>query len=256
MKTLASMALLALFTTACALTGPPPQQESPQDSISAAGPSQIEMKSGYFTMGCDAAGTEWPPPCQERSTPAHRVFVAGFMIDRTEVTQDAYQSVTKSNPSYLKLPNHPVERVTWTEADRYCHQIGKRLPTEAEWEYAARSAGASAGGTYGDLPLIAWYDTTSGTGHHGGGLGHHTVATKQPNSMGINDMIGNVWEWTADWYDLYPDNNGDKPEPKTLKVLRGGSFNNDWTNVTLSVRWPMPPTFSGEQAGFRCAQHK
>ena len=121
------------------------------------------------------------------------------------MTQQAYQRVTGQNPSDFKGANLPVETVSWDEAQSYCQAIGGRLPTEAEWEYAARAG--STGARYGDLDQIAWY-----SGNSGGKT--HEVGQKQANAWGLFDMLGNVWQWTADWY-----------AQGQSRALRGGAWN-------------------------------
>jgi hypothetical protein len=107
------------------------------------------------------------------------------------VTQQAYQRVTGQNPSNLKGANLPVENVNWDEAQAYCAAIGGRLPTEAEWEYAARAGSTAA--RYGNLDEIAWH-----SGNSGGRT--HEVGQKLANAFGLFDMLGDVWQWTANWY--------------------------------------------------------
>ena len=115
----------------------------------------------------------------------------GFWLGQTEVTQTAYEKSVGHELFPFKGPQHPVEGVNWYEARQYCEAAGGRLPTEAEWEYAARACSIDA--RYGVLDAIAWYSSNSGSQTH-------PVRQKQPNSWGLYDMLGNVKEWVADWY--------------------------------------------------------
>jgi formylglycine-generating enzyme required for sulfatase activity len=142
----------------------------------------VYIRPGEFRMGCVA-------DC-EGDDQAHPVRITkGFWIGQTEVTQAAYKRVMKgADPSHFKGDNRPVETVNWNEAEAYCRAVDMRLPTEAEWEYAARAA--TTGERYGEIDRIAVYGTTSTA----------TVGSKLPNAWGLYDMLGNVWEWTNDWY--------------------------------------------------------
>ncbi len=136
-----------------------------------------------------------------------------------------------SNPSHFKGAQLPVESVDWNQAAEYCRRVGGRLPTEKEWEYAARAG--STGARYGALDAVAW---------HGGNSGNttHPVGQKQANAWGLYDMLGNVWEWTADDYN------------SERKVLRGGSWSVIIRYVRVSFRDGLMPALSDVNAGFRC----
>jgi formylglycine-generating enzyme required for sulfatase activity len=201
----------------------------------------LYIRPGEFRMGCVA-------DCRADDQ-AHSVRITkGFWIGQTEVTQAAYKRVMKgADPSHFKGDNKPVETVNWNEADAYCRAVGMRLPTEAEWEYAAR-AGA-AGERYGEIDRIAVSGTT----------GTATVGSKLPNAWGLYDMLGNVWEWTNDWYGAGyyktlpaatdPQGPGDGP----YKVLRGGAWNVNPQFVRLSDRDRLEPALRDNGIGFRCA---
>ena len=157
----------------------------------------------------------------------------GFWMAQTHVTQQAYQRVAGKNPSSFKDYYLPVEAVSWNEADTYCRAIGGRLPTEREWEYAAR--GGTTGETYGDLNEIAWYSENSD-------FKTHAVAQKKPNAFGLYDMLGNVWQWMDDWSD----------SNKKYKSLRGGSWDNYPELVRVSFRLRFAPDVRLNYIGFRC----
>ena len=135
----------------------------------------------------------------------------------------------RANPTTFKGDNLPVDSVTWNQADAYCRAVEMRLPTEAEWEYAARAGTTKE--RYGDIDKIAVVDTASTA----------TVGSKLPNAWGLFDMLGNVWEWTNDWYDkdYYKNSpNHDPPGPSSAdtKVVRGGSWDGDPEFVRVSDR--------------------
>jgi formylglycine-generating enzyme required for sulfatase activity len=189
----------------------------------------VWIPPGKFTMGCSPGDNE----CYPHENPPREVTIAqGFWMGQTPVTQRAYERVIGTNPSRFKGSDRPVETVTWMEAEQYCKAIGMRLPTEAEWEYAARGGINQA--RYGNLSDIAWFSENSGGKPH-------DVKQLQPNAYGLYDMLGNVWEWTASWYE----------EGKT-KALRGGSWDNDPRNVRVSGRDRVVPANRVLNIGFRC----
>ncbi len=168
------------------------------------------------------------------------MVVNKFFIDQYEVTQAEFERVIGNNPSYFKGSNLPVDSVTWNEADQYCKKVGKRLPTEWEWEKAAKGGSNSiyAWGDNGDLAgEYAW------TGEDPGQR-THPVGQKKPNGYGLYDMAGNVWEWTASDYD----NSG-----KT-KVLRGGSWSGPRYDTRPASRYYSVPGDRIRNIGFRCSQ--
>ena len=157
----------------------------------------------------------------------------GFWLSDHEVTQSEYRSVMGFNPSFFKGDlNRPVETVSWDDAVRYCQKLTEReraaglitaqeayrLPTEAEWEYAARAGTTEA--RHGELDAIAWWSGNSGNQTR-------PVKQKAPNAWGLYDMIGNVWEWCSDWYGAYPTGNVTDPTGPgsgTDRVDRGGGW--------------------------------
>lgn len=204
----------------------------------------IWISPGTFLMGCSETDSE----CDVHEKPAHRVTISkGFWIGQTLVTQEAYQKVTGKEPSYFKGAKFPADSVNWEEAQTYCQATGMRLPTEAEWEYAAR-AGSKAS-RYGEVGQVAWYGVNSEDKTH-------DVMQKQPNAWGLYDMLGEVWEWAADWYAAYGTENVTDPhgpESGKIRVLRGGSWGNGPAFVRASARSGNEPENRSNVVGFRCA---
>jgi len=168
----------------------------------------------------------------EGEHPVHEVDLDGFWFGRYPVTQTEWSHIMGSNPSSSKKGNHyPVENISWSDIREFIEKLNTddtatfRLPTEAEWEYAARSGGRDekyAGGS--DVDRVAWY-----VGNSGGHI--HPLGRKAPNSLGLCDMSGNVMEWWEDWYkdDFYSNSNEMNPvctdNHSGLRVMRGGSWN-------------------------------
>jgi formylglycine-generating enzyme required for sulfatase activity len=191
-------------------------------------------------MGCSPGDAE----CYDDEKPQQPgVQVLGFWLGKTDVTQAAWNKVgIAANPSHFKGDDLPVESVDWNQATAYCKAIGGRLPSEKEWEYAARAG--TPGPRYGAINEIAWYD---------GNSGHttHPVGTKLPNAFGLYDMLGNVDQWTSSDWAPYPGGTADKCDG--CKVLRGGSWNGSITGVVrASFRNGDVPTYRYYNIGFRC----
>lgn len=203
----------------------------------------VWIPPGNFQMGCSPGDTH----CDTDEKPVHEVTISkGFWLGQTDVTQAAWKRVMHSDPSYFKGDELPVEQVDWSEATKYCETAGGRLPTEAEWEYAARAGSTSA--RYGELDSIAWYDGNSFSKTH-------PVGTKQPNQFGLYDMLGNVWQWVADDYGPYKGDSQTDPLVKldgSKKVLRGGSWVYIPQFVRASNRVRLGPTYRYVDLGFRC----
>jgi formylglycine-generating enzyme required for sulfatase activity len=180
-------------------------------------PGMVYVAGGTFQMGSNSESDE---------KPIHTVTVSSFYMDKTEVTQAEYRKVMGKNPSnFSGCDDCPVEKVSWHDANAYAQKVGKRLPTEAEWEYAARGGNKSKGYTYSggnNLDAVGCYLLNSGSKTH-------PVAQKQPNELGLYDMSGNVLEWCSDWYDKgyysrSPQNDPQGPNSGKYRVLRGGSW--------------------------------
>lgn len=230
----------------------------------------IWIPAGTFTMGCSPDDNE----CFADEKPPHDVTISkGFWIGQTLVTQVAYKRVMSANPSRFKGEQLPVEMVSWADAQSYCQHVGMRLPTEAEWEYAARAGSTKS--RYGDLEAIAWYASNSGPERIDGtelyqrdpknyednliskGNRTHAVAEKQPNAWKLYDMLGNVWEWTADWFEKTYYSASDSRDPAgppsgTDRVLRGGAWDDNARNTRLSNRYSLPPDSRKFYVSFRC----
>jgi formylglycine-generating enzyme required for sulfatase activity len=234
-----------LFANCLTAQAPPPvsTRVNPKDGL-----TYVWIPPGTFMMGCSPGDSE----CYDNEKPSHRVTITkGFWMGQTEVTQAAYERVMQGDPEFLffKGASLPVETITWDEAGAYCKAVGKRLPTEAEWEYAAR--GGSSEVRYGALDAVAWYDKNSSRKTH-------PVGRKQANGYGLYDMLGNVWEWVEDWYDekyyaSSPASDPKGPSSGKLRVLRGGSFYNNPRNLRASYRIRSVPVNQYINFGFRCA---
>jgi formylglycine-generating enzyme required for sulfatase activity len=187
----------------------------------------VWIPPGKFMMG----SPETEPERQPDETQHEVLLGSGFWLSDHEVTQAEYQAVIGSNPSNFKGDTLPVEQVSWDDAVLYCQKLTEReraagritaqqayrLPTEAEWEYAARAG--TTGAQYGELGAIAWWAGNSGGSTHG-------VKQKLANAWGLYDMLGNVWEWCGDWYGEYPSGPTGNPIGSVSgsnRVLRGGS---------------------------------
>jgi formylglycine-generating enzyme required for sulfatase activity len=184
--------------------------------------------------------------------PQHKVKVKSFYMATTEVTQGQWYEVMGNNPAKFKtgVASMPVERVSWYDAMEFVKKLNKkektnkyRLPTEEEWEYAAR-AGAKGKWCFGDseskLSEYAWYDSSK----------THPVAKKKPNCWGLYDMHGNVWEWTSSWYSDSSSKSG------KYKVLRGDSYSNLASITRSSYRSDNSGVFRYINYGFRLARTK
>lgn len=208
-------------------------------------------------MGCGS----WASDCYEEEKPSHTVRVDGFWMGKFEVTQGQWKKVMGNNPSRLKKgDNYPVESVSWTDAKKFTSKLNAigstkfRLPTEAEWEYAARSGGKPekyAGGD--DVDRVAWYDSNSGKSTH-------PVGTKAPNGLGLYDMSGNVWEWCEDVYsgNAYSAHSRDNPlyttSERTARVTRGGAWRGGSRFVRTTSRNDNAPGTGSFIVGLRLAR--
>ena len=212
----------------------------------------IAVEGGIFQMGSTTG--------RDNEKPVHEVRLSSFSIGQTEVTQELWEAVMGSNPSNFKGNKLPVERVSWNDCQTFITKLNQltgktfRLPTEAEWEFAARGGTQSKGYTYSGsdtLEDVAWYYDNSGKKTH-------EVATKAPNELGIYDMSGNVREWCQDWYgsDYYASsviNNPTGPTSGSSRVCRGCSWGGAAARCRVAYRFDYTPTFTNDYIGFRLA---
>ena len=216
--------------------------------------SVVKVEGGTFLMG--AARTDGFSSTIDK--PQHEVTVDSFKIGKTPVTQGLWIAVMGTNPSLHKGDQHlPVENVSWDDVQVFINRLNAitgakfRLPTEAEWEYAARGGNKDVDGHFagGLLDDVAWCAGNSGNQTH-------PVGTKQPNELGIYDMSGNVDEWVSDWYAAYTavhQDNPTGPASGTLKVFRGGNYANVGKQCRVNYRYMAEPSKKAGTRGFRLA---
>jgi formylglycine-generating enzyme required for sulfatase activity len=236
-----SVLLLLLFSIARA------QQQTPDRM------AFVRIAPGEFTMGCSPDDKE----CGDAEKPPHRIrIMKTFEIGRYEVTQAQWESVMGTNRSMFRGPSRPVENVSWFDAQEFMRRMTAveneyryRLPTEAEWEYAARAGSTTA---YSDEALqVGWYQENSGEQTH-------PVGQKKPNAWGLYDMSGNVWEWTQDWYDATyyqrsPTTDPTGPSSGRFHTIRGGAWVEPVENSRVSKRDYFEDA-ADFHIGFRCVR--
>jgi len=204
--------------------------------------NMVWIKGGTFRMGSNNGLLD--------EMPDHQITLSWFYMDKTEVTQADFEKVMGNNPSDFKnCPTCPVENVKRNEAKAYCEKVGKRLPTEAEWEYAAR-AGSKTKYYWGDSidGRYAWYDENSDSRTH-------PVGQKKPNGWGLYDMIGNVSEWCSDYYSPYSSDSQFDPQGASSGeycVYRGGSWHSSTSHLRSAYRGSRKPSLRLNRHGFRC----
>ncbi|MEQ8168685.1 MAG: formylglycine-generating enzyme family protein [Candidatus Eremiobacterota bacterium] len=211
-------------------------------------PDMIYIEGGTFEMGSNNGKND--------EKPVHRVTLNSFYIGRYEVTNREYSVYNPGHKGYSSKPDCPVECVSWNDATDYCKWLSKntgknyRLPTEAEWEYACRG-GTTTEYYWGDNmdDSYCWYINNSS-----GKI--HPVGKKKPNPLGLYDMSGNVWEWCSDWYDvnyysISPSTNPTGSVPRSLRVSRGGSWDNNAETCRSANRFGGSQTNRDSYLGFR-----
>ncbi|MBI5748140.1 MAG: formylglycine-generating enzyme family protein [Nitrospinae bacterium] len=222
----------------------------------------IEIPAGSFIMGSENGEFD--------EKPLHKVEIGSFYMDRYEVTNIQYQKFILYNPNWQKgkvrfeeadynylndwdgnefpkgKENHPVVYVSWYAANAYARWAGKSLPTEAQWEYSAR-------GGYEGMRYV-WGNSRETHLSNFRGRGIMPVGSFSMNGFGVNDMAGNVWEWSADGYELYTGGEEKNPRPRLnnhIKVIRGGSWDSDMDDLRVSVRKTEKPNVCRGDIGFR-----
>ena len=230
-----------------------PKNQDFVETVKGLNMKMIFVEGGTFQMG---ATSEQGSDVDSDEKPAHSVTLDSYYIAETEVTQAQWRAIMGTNPSNWSDDNRPVENVSWDDAQEFCRKLsqltGKRytLPTEAQWEYAARGGRKSKSYKYSGSNTIndvAWYDSNSSHTTH-------SVKQKQPNELGLYDMSGNVWERCSDWYGSYSSSsqtNPTGPSSGSYRVLRGGSWNHYAWNCRVSDRGNADPSYSGYDVGFR-----
>ena len=215
----------------------------------------IRVEGGTFQMG---ATNEQGSDAYNAEKPVHTVTLSDFMIAETEVTQELWKAVMGNNPSKFKGTNNPVEQVSWNDCKKFISKLNSltgqhfRLPTEAEWEFAARGGNKSQHFKYSgsnSIDRVAWYDGNSGKKTH-------PVGSKDANELGLYDMSGNVWEWCEDWlgdYSSSPQTNPKGPNDGSIRVDRGGSWCNGARDCRVSDRDGSTPGDRDDILGFRLA---
>lgn len=216
--------------------------------------NMVYVSGGTFTMG---ATSEQGGDADDNEKPAHRVTLSSYYIGKYEVTQAEWKAVMGDNPSFCCGDDLPVEQVSWYDCQDFIHKLnsltGKnfRLPTEAEWEFAARGGNNSRGYRYSggnNVGSVAWYCENSST--------TNSVGTKSPNELGLYDMTCNVWEWCQDWYDSYPFLSQINPtgaEKGAFRVFRGGCWLDDEKTCRVSCRNFSAPEDGAINVGLRLA---
>lgn len=205
----------------------------------------VPICAGTFPLGW----AENASSAENNEKPVRQVTLGEFLLDETEMTNGHYR---RFRPNHQGEPHLPATNVNWDDANAACHAFGGRLPTEAEWEYAAR-AGSRTVWPFGDNEMLLddyeWYAENSGGKPQ-------TVRARKPNEWGLHDMLGNVHEWVADWYSPEPNFAKSDPGPSAgeYRVLRGGSYSSSPEFLRPTLRFRGVPDFRGSNLGFRCAR--
>ncbi len=218
--------------------------------------TMVYVQGGTFTMG---ATSEQGSDAYDDEKPTHSVTLSNYYMGETEVTQGLWQAVMGSNPSRFTGDSRlPVEHLSWEDCQTFISRLNSltgqqfHLPTEAQWEYAARGGSKSRGYKYSgssDLGSVAWYTDNSGSKTH-------NVKTKSPNELGLYDMSGNVWEWCSDWFGSYSSGSQTNPtgaSSGSYRVHRGGCWGNGARLCRVSHRDDGTPSGRYDGLGLRLA---
>ncbi len=246
-----------------AAKGGPKKGEKATDPKVKAALQQIEanmvaIDGGTFTMGCvNPQDSE----CYYWEKPRRTITVNTFYMNKFAVTQREWKTIMGTEPSNKSCPDCPVVNVSWYDAQMFINKLNQlteknyRLPTEAEWEYAAKGGNKSHGYKYAgsnNAMEVAWYDTL---------ISHesHPVGKKLPNELGLYDMSGNVWQWCSDWFDEKYYSTGPSNNPKgaasgASRSLRGGSWWGPLKDCRVANRDLYPPDSKDDDVGFRIAR--
>ena len=222
--------------------------------------NMVKVEGGSFKMG---ATKEQKDPFPDEK-PVHQVTLTTYYIGETEVTQKLWIAVMGDNPSKFTGKNHPVEQVNWDDCQKFISKLNEmtgkhfRLPTEAEWEYAARGGSKSQGYQYSGSKYIddvAVFEVNSGKKGDSPDWGTHNVRTKQPNELGLYDMSGNVWEWCFDCKGNYPSSDQTNPTGPSSgdHILRGGSWGAPVRSCRVANRHSIPSNKRSDSFGLRLA---
>ena len=251
-------AILPMRANFCPICGRPLQENTEPFMVKGVEFKMIKVEGGTFSMG---ATSEQGSDAYMNEKPVHSVTLSDYYIGETEVTQELWQVVMGSNPSRFTGDNQrPVENVSWDDCQEFIKKLNRltgkkfRLPTEAEWEYAARGGKYSKDYVYkysgsNNADEVAWYEDNSGRTTH-------TVKTKKANELGLYDMSGNVYEWCNDWYGSYQSNsqtNPTGPSEGERRVFRGGCWDYRDRFVRVSYRGNRTPDNRGSDGGLRLA---
>jgi formylglycine-generating enzyme required for sulfatase activity len=212
----------------------------------------VRIPKGCFQMGTAAEYTYFDHEKNDRERPVHKVCLDSFYLDKYEASQRQFKEITGRNPAKLVNDDWPADHVRYPDALAFCAGQKKRLPTEAEWEYAARAGGTKK--NPGSLHDYAWHSGNSARTHHPAGR-------KKANAWGVHDMLGSVWEWTSDWYSVgyetSPRNNPKGPQDRrSHHVIRGGSWTDEESLIRVGSRHPgMADATESFLVGLRCARN-
>jgi formylglycine-generating enzyme required for sulfatase activity len=266
-----AVCLFGIFICVCTITGAQAVSQADKSEVTRTKPDGMESRkqeegrlkwafikipAGEFDMGCSPDNGECDG-ANANERPRHHVRISkGFEIGKYEVTQAMWESVMGSNPSHFEGADRPVDKVGWEDTQKFLRRLNARndgyryrLPTEAEWEYAARAGSTTA--HYGSLDRIAWYRGNSNRQTH-------PVGQKQPNAWGLYDVEGNVWEWVQDfyiekYYSISPLVDPQGPALGLGRVIRGGSFRDGGRTLRVSDRW-FRSHAGTKEIGFRCVR--